>query len=236
MSEIARRLTSIREQIDQLALKAKRNPDEIRLVVVSKTRTVDEVRAAVDFGCVDFGENTLQDAMTKIPEFTDVNLNWHFIGHLQSNKTKHIPGNFNWLHTLDSLKLAKRLSDTFERSDTNDELQCLIQVNVSGEESKSGIHVDDLCSLVEQIQSENLTGIRLRGLMTIGVNADVEQTRNVFRKLKELQVKISQQFGLSDFDQLSMGMSGDYEIAIEEGATMIRLGTSVFGERSYSNR
>jgi len=228
---VANNLELIHQIIEKSAASAGRNPDDIKLIAVSKTRSVEEVRMAIEAGANVFGENTIQDAMTKIPTLGTDNIEWHFIGHLQSKKAKDIPGAFDWIHTVDSIKLAEKLSAAMVKATPEKSLNCLIQVNVSGESSKSGIAVSELESFIENLLSLKLPCLLWRGLMTIGVQGNENETRNAFATLRECLNTCSDKFNLNQFDQLSMGMSGDYEVAIEEGATMVRLGTSIFGSR-----
>ena len=228
---LADNLAAVLQQIELCAVKAGREKDEIRLIVVSKTRTLDEVKTVAALGQNSFGENTIQDAMTKIPYLGSNTAEWHFIGHLQSKKAGKLPGYFQWIHSVDSLKLARKLSSAMVNKSRNSQLNCLIQVNVSGEESKSGLMPSEVEAFLHEVLEQPLPCLRWRGLMTIGVQGDEQQTRNAFAQLRELQKSCKQAFGLDDFDQLSMGMSADYCLAIEEGATMIRVGTSIFGPR-----
>lgn len=221
----------IKSNIDAAASMAGRSVDEIKLIAVSKTRSTAEVQQVIDAGLSVFGENTVQDAMTKIPILGSDKYEWHFIGHLQSKKVKFIPNNFKWIHTIDSIHLAKKLSDTLLKTDTKQPLNCLIQVNVSGESSKSGISVPDLDAFTDDLLSMDLPCLRWRGMMTIGVKDDLEKTREGFIQLRKFLELTKNKFNLDEFNQLSMGMSEDYQIAIEEGATMVRLGTSIFGKR-----
>ena len=231
VNSISRNLAHLRRHIQQIADQAGRPASEITLVAVSKTRTLDEVKLAIEAGQKDFGENTIQDAMTKIPKLEATDSRWHFIGHLQSNKAKQVPGNFHWIHSVDSLKLAQKLSHAMEMFPVDEPLNCLIQVNVAAEASKSGLTTDDLAPFVERLLSLELPHLRWRGLMTIGVQGDDKQTRTAFIDLRRLLEQCQQEFALADFNQLSMGMTSDYPIAIEEGATMIRVGTAIFGQR-----
>ncbi len=201
------------------------------MIAVSKTRQLPDVEQAIASGQIDFGENTVQDAMTKIPFVNNSRVQWHFIGHLQSKKAKAIPGNFQWIHSVDSLKLTGKLSAAMQKAEAAQPLNALIQVNVSGEASKSGLSPQQVEGFIEQVLQDDYPLIAWRGLMTIGVKADASATRKVFAELRELQQRIQQQFALPQFDQLSMGMSGDYAEAIAEGATMIRIGTAIFGPR-----
>ena len=228
---VANNLQLIRQTIADSATKAGRNPEDIKLIAVSKTRSVEDVQTAIDLGMNVFGENTIQDAMTKIPVLGTEKNEWHFIGHLQSKKTKSIAQYFDWVHTIDSIRLAEKLSGSMLNNNPAKHLNCLIQVNVSGEGSKSGIDVSELMPFMESLLRLNLPCLNWRGLMTIGVSNNTEKTRAVFSTLRQCLQQCVTEFSLDNFDQLSMGMSGDYQVAIEEGSTMVRLGTSIFGER-----
>ncbi len=227
---IDHKLQIIRGEIASLAKQAGRSAEQIRLIAVSKTRPLEDVQQAILAGQCDFGENTVQDASTKIP-FVDPAVQWHFIGHLQSKKSGQIPGAFNWIHSIDSMKLANKLANAMRNHPQADTLNCLIQVNVAAEPSKSGLATDQLKPFIEQLLSQELTGLAWRGLMTMGVHNDVSQTQRVFARCRELQHQIASEYQLPGFDQLSMGMSGDYADAIREGATMVRIGTAIFGSR-----
>lgn len=224
-------LTAIKRRINEIAAGCGRAADGISLIAVSKTRSADEVRQAIDAGQRDFGENTIQDALTKIPELRDTGVRWHFIGHLQSKKARQVPGNFHWVHSIDSVKLARKLSDAMAGAKAREDINCLVQVNVSGEASKSGLVKTEVLSFIDELLRLDLPHISWRGLMTIGVQGDDYQTRSAFAELRQLLNQCQYEFGLADFDQLSMGMSNDYAIAIEEGATMVRIGTAIFGAR-----
>ena len=224
-------LLALQQKIASAALKAGRSVDEIRLIAVSKTRSLAEVQQAIACGQTVFGENQVQDALSKISVCPYPQAEWHFIGHLQSNKIKHIPGHFQWLHTLDSVKLATKLNTALQSATITAPLNCLLQVNVSAEKSKSGLAVNDVADVLAKLREMKFSALRLRGLMTIGVQGDESQTRAAFAELRELRDYCREQFDLPDFDQLSMGMSDDFEIAIEEGATLVRIGTLLFGDR-----
>ena len=228
---VADNLKSTRERIRQLSIDAGRAVDEVCLIAVSKTRTLAEVEQAIAAGQTVFGENTVQDALTKTPNLESKNLEWHFIGHLQSKKSKQVAEHFQWIHTVDSLKLAQKLSAAMQQHNPDRTLNCLLQVNVSGEASKSGLSRDEAIALLTELLELNLPNLAWRGLMTIGVQGDVTETRKAFAGLRELRDQCQKQFDLKEFDQLSMGMSSDYDIAIEEGATMVRVGTELFGKR-----
>ena len=229
---LAVNLNGVQQKIQQCAERAGRDINEIRLVAVSKTRSLDEVKSAVSLGQRSFGENTIQDAMSKIPQLNNKALEWHFIGHLQSKKVGKIPGYFQWIHSVDSIKLAQKLSTAMLNNSKNSRLNCLIQVNVSGEDSKSGLRPAEVKPFLQDVLNQQFPCLEWRGLMTIGVLGDESQTRSAFAQLRELQQSCKAEFGLPDFDQLSMGMSGDYCLAIEEGATLVRVGTSIFGQRN----
>ncbi len=230
LDSLAENLLSVQQNIKQCAEKSGRNVNDIQLIAVSKTRSLDEVKSLASLGQCCFGENTIQDAMTKIPHLAQ-SLEWHFIGHLQSKKAGKLPGYFQWIHSVDSIKLAQKLSSAMMNHSKNSVLNCLIQVNVSGESTKSGLMPDEVSHFLQQILKLELPCLKWRGLMTIGVKGDEQQTRNAFAELRELQQTCRAESGLQDFDQLSMGMSGDYCLAIEEGATLVRVGTSIFGQR-----
>ncbi len=228
----AENLEKVKQQIQHCADKSGRSVSDIKLIAVSKTRPLDEVKLLVSSGQCCFGENTVQDAMSKIPYLGSNNLEWHFIGHLQSKKAGKIPGYFQWVHSVDSIKLAQKLSTAMLNNSKNAKLNCLIQVNISGEASKSGLMPAEVQPYLKELIDLNLPCLQWRGLMTIGVKADEKKTRSAFAQLKVLQENCKAEFELDTFDQLSMGMSGDYCLAVEEGATIVRVGTSIFGERN----
>lgn len=230
-TKLAENLSRVRQKIQQCADKAGRDKNDIRLIAVSKTRSLDEVKAVYALGQSNFGENTIQDAMTKIPLFNNKEVEWHFIGHLQSKKAGKIPGYFQWVHSVDSIKLAQKLSSAMQNYAKRSELNCLIQVNVSAEASKFGLMPAEVKPFLQDVLKLQLPCLKWRGLMTIGVQGDERQTRNAFASLRTLQQSTKAEFALDSFDQLSMGMSDDYCLAIEEGATMVRVGTSIFGQR-----
>ena len=228
--DIAARLQSVRERIRQAAAASGRNPDEIRLVAVSKTVGSADIIRAIDAGQHIFGESTVQDAMTKQALMEDPANEWHFIGHLQTNKARHIPGNFAWLHTLDSLKLARKLSTCAETWGVV--VNALLQINIADDPDKFGIHPDSVFTFFDELLQAGLNGIRLRGLMTIGRReGSAADCHRAFSQLRELRDACAIRFGDSLFRELSMGMSGDFEIAVAEGSTMVRVGSAIFGER-----
>lgn len=230
MFEIRKNIDLIQERIIQAAQSAHRNRDQIHLLAVSKTKPASLVREAFACGIKEFGENYLQEALAKQQTLTDLPLTWHFIGPIQSNKTKDIAEHFHWVHSVDRLKIAERLSN--QRPNHLPPLQLCIQVNISGEESKSGCHPDQLTELVAA--TAGLPHINLRGLMAIPEpTEDTAKQHHAFAKLRELKDQLNNSLALS-LDTLSMGMSHDLEAAIAEGATWIRIGTAIFGERNYS--
>ncbi len=229
---IAHNLHAVRQNIHDAARRAGRDPHDIRLIAVSKTVPRAAVEAAIDAGQLDFGENTIQDALSKIPCLRERAITWHFIGHLQSNKVKFVPANFTWVHSLDRLPLAEKLSAHAERHGVR--LSTLIQVNVSGDPKKHGVASRATYELVEQILAANLKGITLCGLMTLGpYHADEKTLHDCFARLRMLRDDCIDRFGLTRFTELSMGMTDDYPVAIAEGATMVRIGTAIFGPRAY---
>ncbi len=210
------------------AERAGRDVADIHLLAVSKTFPSEDIRQALAAGQHAFGENKIQEAVAKIDELDGETIDWHFIGHLQKNKVKYIPGRFALLHSVDSIALAEQLD--LESKKQGSVTRVLIQVNVSGESSKSGIAPDALHPLLEQAQG--FTGLIVEGLMTIPpYEQDPEQSRRWFCALRELRDEANASLGLN-LTHLSMGMSHDFEVAIEEGATWIRVGTALFGGRS----
>jgi hypothetical protein len=227
MSAISERLQAVRRRIAQAARAAGRDPDDIRLIAVSKTFPAQAIRAACAAGQRAFGENYLQEAEQKIAQLRDLPIEWHYIGPIQSNKTAPIAGQFDWVHSVDRLKIAQRLSAA--RPDALAPLHVCLQINVGGEESKSGVLPEAAPALAQAIAA--LPRIRLRGLMTIPRPVeDFEAQRAQFRVLRELRARLCAA-GL-ELDTLSMGMSDDLEAAIAEGATLVRVGRAIFGERA----
>ena len=230
MSTINDNLHAVQERILNACQLASRDPDTVKLLAVSKTKPLEMVREALAVGQKDFGENYLQDALDKISSAKDAT--WHYIGAIQSNKTREIAEHFDWVHTVASEKVARRLSA--QRNETDRPLNVLLQVNINQEAGKAGIFKEDLPGLVETICG--FERITLRGLMAIPQqSSDPDIQRANFSILAELQQSIRQQFNFPQFDQLSMGMSDDLEAAIAEGATWVRIGTSIFGERTRIN-
>lgn len=232
MDTIADNLAQVRAHIADAARAAGRRPEEVRLIAVSKTLPREYVAAAVQAGQRDFGENTVQDALTKIPHFAGLGLDWHFIGHLQSNKVKFIPGHFTWVHSLHALPLAQRLSRLAHEQHAT--VNLLIEVNISRDPAKHGVAPEHLPALIESLLQAHLPGLTLRGLMAIGPHPAAEsQLRSAFAAVRALRDDCAQRYALPGFTELSMGMSGDYVEAIKEGSTMVRIGTAIFGARDY---
>lgn len=231
-SHIARHLDEVRQRIAKAAAAASRDPSSVALLAVSKTFPADDVRAAFNAGQRAFGENYVQESVAKIAELADLRgeIQWHFIGPLQSNKTKVVAEHFDWVHSVDRLKIAERLSA--QRPAGMPALNVCLQVNVSGEESKSGVTPGDALALAHAIAA--LPNLKLRGLMAIPEAAgSLDEQRMPHRRLRELMDSLRAD-GL-ELDTLSMGMSADIEAAILEGATMVRVGTAIFGARDYSH-
>lgn len=225
MSTIADNLSTLAARISAAVEAAGRAPSDIRLLAVSKTKPAAAVREAFAAGVHDFGENYLQEALNKQGELTDLPLTWHFIGPIQSNKTRAIAEHFDWVHSVDRLKIAQRLSE--QRPEGLEPLNICLQVNVSGEASKSGCTPEELPALASAIAA--LPRLRLRGLMAIPEPTDDRAAQEAaFARVRQLQDSL----GLS-LDTLSMGMSHDLEAAITQGATWVRIGTALFGARDY---
>lgn len=225
---IARNLQLVRQQISEAALKSGRSPDEIRLVAVSKTKSAAAVEEAAAAGQVLFGENYVQEFTAKVSQVLSP-VEWHFIGHLQSNKVRQIAGQTSMIHSVDRLSLAQEIDRQWGRIGALCDI--LVQVNVSGECTKSGTTAAEATELVRNISA--LPHLRVRGLMTMPPFYDEpDLARPFFRELKQLAAAISLENipGVS-MKELSMGMSGDFGVAIQEGATLVRIGTSIFGER-----
>lgn len=225
MSTIADNIANVREQIREAAQAAERSPQSVHLLAVSKTKPASAIRAAHACGQRDFGENYLQEALDKQAELADLDLCWHFIGPIQSNKTRPIAEHFAWVHSVDRLKIAQRLSD--QRPAHLPPLNICLQVNVSGEASKSGCEQTELAELAHAVSK--LPNLKLRGLMAIPEpSEDLTLLHQRFAAVRTLAAQLN--LGL---DTLSMGMSQDLPVAIAEGATWVRIGTALFGARDY---
>ena len=232
MSTISKNISLVRENIATACKKSGRNIEEVTLIAVSKTKPVDMLKDAFDAGAIDFGENKVQELCDKIEHFQNEHMNWHMIGHLQTNKVKYIVDKVCLIHSVDSIKLALQIDK--EAAKKGVIANILLEVNVAEEESKFGLTCENVEDLVKEISK--LSNIRVKGLMTVApYTENAEENRVYFRKLKQLSVDIkTKNIDNVSMDILSMGMTNDYEVAIEEGATMVRVGTGIFGERDYS--
>ncbi len=232
--QIATRYAEIQERIHQAAQRAGRDPDEVRLVVVTKGQPLERVRAVLAIGAEDLGENYPEEAVAKMQALQRYEVRWHMIGHLQRRKARLVIEHFDWLHSLDRLKLARRLETLAAQQGRI--LPVLLQFNVSGEASKSGwpaweeARWEDLIPELEQVLA--CEHLQIRGVMTIPPpTPDPEGARPYFRRLRRLRDFLARRFPQAQWDELSMGMSADFEVAIEEGATFVRIGTAILGPR-----
>lgn len=228
MSLPAERLKKVQQSIHEATKKAGRDIHEVRLIAVSKTKPAKDIEQIYQAGQREFGENYLQEAIEKVDQLAHLpDIKWHFIGAIQSNKTRPIAEHFDWVHSVERIKIAQRLGE--QRPADKPPLNICLQVNICNEENKAGIALDEVAELAKEVSQIN--NIRLRGLMAIPLNtSDPEQQRHHFRQLKNCLDQLNKTgFQL---DTLSMGMSNDMEAAIAEGATMIRIGTAIFGERT----
>jgi len=225
--DLSRRLSELRGRMGEAAGRSGRSPDSITLLAVTKTHPIETLRDCYDLGLRDFGENRVQEALSKIPALPP-DVRWHLIGQLQTNKINKVLGLFHWIHSVDSIRLAEGLSSRIPEG--NQEI--LLEVNTSGEPTKSGLAPGDAVQAARELLS--LPHLRLRGLMTVGpLTADRSKGRDAFKRLRELFEAIRREPGCPrSFDQLSMGMSSDFEDAIEEGSTIVRVGTLLLGDRS----
>jgi hypothetical protein len=228
---IRENISRVEENIRSACEKAEREPSEVTLIAVSKTKPVEMLREAYDAGARDFGENKVQELLDKIPQMPP-DVRWHMIGHLQRNKVKYIVDKVYLIHSVDSVRLAEEISrEAVKRGIC---VNILVEVNVAGEESKFGVAPEETEEMVRQIAK--LPGICIKGLMTIAPYVEnPEENREFFRKLKQLSVDImcKNDDNVNMGNVLSMGMTGDYIVAVEEGATCVRVGTGIFGERNY---
>ena len=227
---LKKRLTELSAELSELATQAGRSPEEIKLIAVSKTHPSELIAEAFQAGQVRFGENRVQEASEKIERLQNPGIEWHLIGHLQKNKARFCPGRFDWIHSVDSQELLELLEKQCALQ--RQPIQILLQANLSQEDSKSGVSdYDNLCRLLEKTQG--CQWLRCRGLMTMAAATDdANKIRKTFSQLRTWLEKLRNEFTLTTFTELSMGMSSDYRIAIAEGATMVRLGTALFGERN----
>lgn len=224
-------LKKVEDNVDAACRKAGRSRDEVTLIAVSKTKPVEMLSTIYNQGIRDFGENKVQEMCDKMEQLPS-DIRWHMIGHLQTNKVKYIVGHTTLIHSVDSLHLAKEIEKQAEKKDVT--VDILVEVNIAEEESKFGIHKEETYELVRQIAA--LPHVHICGLMTIAPYVEnPEDNRMYFRGIRQLSVDIAEQnIDNVNMDVLSMGMTGDYMVAIEEGATIVRVGTGIFGERNYN--
>jgi len=229
--QLATRLTAVRERIAAAANASGRGAEEVRLIAISKTHPASVIRTLIELGATDLGENRVQEADGKIAELGRERVRWHLVGHLQANKARRAVNLFEVIHSLDSLDLAHRL-DRLCGEEGREKLSVLIQVDLGHEETKSGVDESELTHMVDGLQS--LNHLELIGLMTLPpFFDDTEQSRPFFRRLRELRDELQSRGAFGNRKgELSMGMTHDFEVAIQEGATMVRIGTAIFGERS----
>ena len=233
MEFIKQNLAEVEEKICAACKRAGRDRNEVTLIAVSKTKPVEMLEACIESEITVFGENKVQELCEKY-EVLPKDLHWHMIGHLQRNKVKYITDKVELIHYVDSLRLAQAISDDAVKKGVN--VDILIEVNVGEEDSKFGLKTEETENLVREIAA--LPNVFIKGLMTIAPYTEVaEENRTIFRTLKQLSVDIaSKNIDNVSMNVLSMGMTGDYEVAIEEGATMVRVGTGIFGERDYTKK
>ena len=230
MGTIAENIESIQKEKAEAAERAGRNPEDILLCAVTKTHTAEEINEAIRAGVTDIGENKVQEILDKYDKVLPVR--WHMIGHLQRNKVKYLVGKVQLIHSVDSLRLAEQIEKEFAKAD--EIANVLIEVNMAQEESKFGISSQETEELIREIAK--LPHVRIQGLMTIAPFTDNPETNRVyFKNMKKLSVDINNKnIDNVSMNVLSMGMTGDYQVAVEEGATMVRVGTGIFGERNYN--
>jgi hypothetical protein len=236
MSQVTTNLMMVKQRLELAALAAKREPEDIQLLAVSKTFPAIAIEEAMHAGQIAFGENYVQEGVEKIAQLAKLRpwLEWHFIGPLQSNKTRDVAEHFDWVHSIDRIKIAERLSSQRGEFPDLGELQVCVQINVSEEDSKSGIPLEEVEALCNAIAK--LPHLNLRGLMAIPApSEDVNRQRQAFAAVREcfvgIKAKHSADEGYDFFDTLSMGMSDDMEAAIAEGSTIVRVGSAIFGKR-----
>ena len=231
MTAVAENLSRVREQIAEAAAKSGRSADDVELVTITKTHPAEKVREAIEAGQTLFGESRVQEARAKIPELPS-NIHWHFVGHLQKNKIRHALPLFEMIHSVDSLTLAQEVNRIADEEGLHGRV--LFEVNVAGEGSKFGFAPDKLREQMEELLA--LPRLTILGLMTIPPMAEeAEASRKYFVQLRQLRDRLQTEFWV-DLAQLSMGMTQDFPVAVEEGATLVRVGTAIFGERSKKQK
>lgn len=230
MSHLKENLENVQKNVNDSIKISGRNKEEVTLIAVSKTKPVEMLKEIYDLGIRDFGENKVQELTEKI-EILPNDIRWHMIGHLQTNKVKYIVGKVALIHSVDSVKLAKEISKESEKKNVTTDI--LIEINVAGEDSKFG--TSDLSANLQMIKEiSGLHNINIKGLMTIApYTENPEDNRQYFKILRDFAYNDAKEY-LPEIPFLSMGMTGDYQVAIEEGATLVRVGTGIFGERNYN--
>ncbi len=230
---LSENLRDVEKRIEEACKRSNRDPKEVTLIAVSKTKPVEMLQEVYDAGARNFGENKVQEIMDKYDHLPQ-DIHWHMIGHLQRNKVKYIVDKVQMIHSVDSLRLAETIDK--EAKKKNVTVPILIEVNVAEEDSKFGLSLEEVTALAEEISK--LSNIRVCGLMTVAPFVeDPEENREVFRSLKKLSVDIAaKNINNVTMSVLSMGMTNDFEVAVEEGATMVRVGTAIFGARDYSRK
>lgn len=233
MKSMEQNIAQVRQNIAQAAKKAGRNPEDILLLAVSKTKPVEQIKEAVSCGLTSLGENKVQEIMDKYEPMGE-GIHWHLIGHLQTNKVKYIIDKVDMIHSVESIRLAEEIEK--RAAAKNKVMDILVEINIAQEESKFGIPVNEVESFLQELSK--FSHICIRGLMTVAPFVEnPEENRLYFRKMRELLVDINaKKIDNINMDVLSMGMTGDYMVAIEEGATIVRVGTGIFGERYYPNK
>tara|TARA_B110000008_G_C16805813_1_gene498638 strand:+ start:30 stop:716 length:687 start_codon:yes stop_codon:yes gene_type:complete len=226
MIDVKKNIIEIRKNILNLELSSNREKNSVTLMAVSKTKTSEDIRKAYEAGQKDFGENYLQESISKMKDLSDLDIIWHYIGKIQSNKSKLIAENYNWVHSIDKISTLQKISN-YRKKYTN-KINICIQVNIDNEESKSGINIEDVEDFIKE--AYNFDGIHIRGLMAIPINSEkYESQYKTFLRIKNIfDSLINKGYKL---DTLSIGMSSDYNAAIAAGSTIVRIGTSIFGER-----
>ncbi len=228
---IKNNIEDVLENIKKCANNSSRNPEDIGLIAVTKTIDVDIIKEAIGYGITDIGENKVQELIRKYEEIGPA-VKWHLIGHLQRNKVKYIIDKVDFIHSLDSYRLGKEINKRAKQIERT--IECLVQVNVSGEDTKFGVSVGELKELLNELST--LNNIKVVGLMTMAPHVeDKEETRKYFKALKDLSDEMAKlNFENVEMKYLSMGMSNDFEVAVEEGANLVRVGSKIFGKRDYS--
>lgn len=232
-NDICQNLNNVQERINSACKKAGRKPDEITLVAVSKTKPLEDIKEAFSCGQIHFGENRARELQDKMEKYEEEKIQWHMVGNLQTNKIKYMVERVNWIHSIEKAKYLKEIEKRASRIERV--INTLIQINISGEEQKSGCQPDELAPILEYAQElEHVRVCGLMGMATFVDKEEIEKVRPEFQLLSEVRDKHREwECENIQLDELSMGMTNDMEIAIEEGSTMVRVGRAIFGERNY---